>query len=170
VHIYPLLVAGCEAVGEEERNWVVVRWEGMRDRISIGNIDKAWEVVQEVWRRRDRFQNERVGRVAVPSVVGFGPLCGVMEKRRFSDPNDIDEILAWDPATSMLDEYTSQTPKRRAMTDSTTGRPLIERVGRRSRDILQGPRKGDLEFEVSVKGELHWLGVMKGWGWEVLLG
>jgi hypothetical protein len=160
VHIYPLLVAGCEAVGGEERNWVEARWKRMRDRMLIGNVDKAWEVVKEVWRRRDEFQNKR------PAIVKLGSFCRVMEYQQPSAPDDIDEILLRDPETSVVDGNALQVPGWCVMTDSITGRPLIERAGRRSRDILQGPREGDLEFEVSVKGKLHWLGVMKQWGWE----
>jgi len=54
VHIYPLLVAGCEALGDE-RELVRDRWTKMCDRMWIGNVDKAWAVTKEVWQRRDTF-------------------------------------------------------------------------------------------------------------------
>jgi hypothetical protein len=54
VHIYPLVVAGCEAV-DEERILVSDRWRNMTNRMWIGNVDKAWAITKEVWQRRDAF-------------------------------------------------------------------------------------------------------------------
>lgn len=53
IHIFPLLVSSCEANPGEEREWCVQRWSLLIDRIWIGNIDRALEVVKEVWRRKD---------------------------------------------------------------------------------------------------------------------
>ncbi|PBP17080.1 C6 finger domain-containing protein [Diplocarpon rosae] len=53
VQIYPLLAAGCEAYENEDRQWVEERWQSMASRMWIGNIDRCWEVMQEVWARRD---------------------------------------------------------------------------------------------------------------------
>lgn len=54
VHIFPLFIAGCEACTEEERQWVEKRWAAMRERIMVKNVEKCWEITQEVWRRRDK--------------------------------------------------------------------------------------------------------------------
>lgn len=70
IHIYPLLVAGCEAVTLEDREWVKARWEAMSERLWIGNVKKAWEVVAEVWARRDRFAALNPGK-------GFGELATI---------------------------------------------------------------------------------------------
>ena len=56
VHIYPLLAAGCEASRTEDRNWVRERWLAMSQRMQIGNLDRCWEVVKEVWDRRDSYK------------------------------------------------------------------------------------------------------------------
>lgn len=104
VHIYPLLAAGCEAVGEE-RLWVRRRWEMMMQRMCIGNVSKAWEVVLEVWARRDRFAEMQAGMAA-----------------------KAERAAGW-------------------------WYPLED-------------KQGNTELEVSVKGRLHWLGVMKDRGWE----
>lgn len=53
VHIFPLLVASCEAEIGEEREWCETRWKLFSERMWIGNIDRAFEVVKEVWKRRD---------------------------------------------------------------------------------------------------------------------
>ncbi|SGZ49488.1 CIC11C00000000772 [Sungouiella intermedia] len=53
IHIFPLLVSSCEAEPGEEREWCEQRWALLTERIWIGNIDRALEVVKEVWRRKD---------------------------------------------------------------------------------------------------------------------
>lgn len=55
VHIFPLLVASCEAEPGEEREWCKARWKLLVDKMWIGNVDRAFEVVEEVWRRKDKL-------------------------------------------------------------------------------------------------------------------
>lgn len=52
-HIFPLFVASCEARPGEERAWAKERWVELVDKMWIGTIERAWEVVQEVWARKD---------------------------------------------------------------------------------------------------------------------
>lgn len=61
-HIFPLLVAGCEAQGPQ-RHFVKRRWDSLAVRLWIGNVDRAVEVMEEVWRQRDRmgWRGEPVG-------------------------------------------------------------------------------------------------------------
>lgn len=59
VHIFPLLVASCEAEVGEEREWCISRWSILSEKMWIGNIDRALEVVKEVWRRKDEETNRR---------------------------------------------------------------------------------------------------------------
>lgn len=53
IQIFPLLVAGCEMTGEENRSLVKDRWRSMTNRMAIGNLDRCSDVVDEVWARRD---------------------------------------------------------------------------------------------------------------------
>lgn len=53
VHILPLLIASCEAHAGEERDWCATRWKEMSRTLCIGNVDRAFEVVKEVWLRKD---------------------------------------------------------------------------------------------------------------------
>jgi hypothetical protein len=62
VHIYPLLVAGCEARGQGERNWVEDRWKSLAMRMRTSNIDRYLEITQEVWSWRDTFEQESLSR------------------------------------------------------------------------------------------------------------
>ncbi|KAL4883929.1 fungal-specific transcription factor domain-containing protein [Aspergillus karnatakaensis] len=53
IQMFPLLVAGCEAEQEEDRDWVLNRWSAVQSRLMLGSIDRCIEVVREVWARRD---------------------------------------------------------------------------------------------------------------------
>lgn len=59
IQMFPLLVAGCEAEQEEDREWVMSRWISIQSRLMLGGIDRCIEIVQEVWTRRDAFQAEQ---------------------------------------------------------------------------------------------------------------
>ena len=53
IQIFPLLVAGCELITDENRLLVKDRWASMTSRMAIGNLDRCSDVVDEVWARRD---------------------------------------------------------------------------------------------------------------------
>lgn len=69
IHIFPLLVSSCEAEPGEEREWCEARWALMSERLWIGNIDRALEVVKEVWRRKDE-QARKARRDLEDSAIG----------------------------------------------------------------------------------------------------
>ncbi|KAK9473764.1 fungal-specific transcription factor domain-containing protein [Dipodascopsis tothii] len=52
VHLFPLLSAGCEFDGAVEREVVRDRWHALEKRLQLGNVSRAFDVVEEVWRRR----------------------------------------------------------------------------------------------------------------------
>lgn len=51
--LWPLFVSACEATTEEDRDWAMNGFCGTERRQGMTNIMRAWEVVQEVWRRVD---------------------------------------------------------------------------------------------------------------------
>jgi hypothetical protein len=51
--LWPLFVASCEAVTDEDRNLTIATFSGAERRQGMNNIMQAWEIVQEVWRRYD---------------------------------------------------------------------------------------------------------------------
>lgn len=55
IHIFPLLVSSCEAESVEEREWCENRWKLLSNKLWIGNVDRAFEVVKEVWKRKDDY-------------------------------------------------------------------------------------------------------------------
>lgn len=143
VHIYPLLAAGCEAVGKDERDWVNNRWQNMCARMWIGNVDKSWEVVKEVWDRRDRFEwEQRQARIVASQNDGF---------------------YGWRSGAPSEDSATA--PRRRAMTDLDS---QLRRATKRNNTTGHTGEfeKGQAEYEVTVRGKLHWISVMKDRNWE----
>ena len=159
VHIYPLLAAGCESTSNEDRTWVVDRWKAMSSRMLIGNIDRCLEVVREVWARRDAHElgmaQEYQRRVVSRSQPSYtSPVLSL--KRAFS---------AEEPdTTSFMERSSGVGSLKRHATIGDTGFPepvKVHHPKRTSMDPLE-----HFEFEKTVRGRLHWVGVMKDWNWE----
>jgi hypothetical protein len=51
--LWPLFAAACEAIGSEDREMADRAFSTLRKRQGMMNIEQAWEIVQEVWRRAD---------------------------------------------------------------------------------------------------------------------
>ena len=161
VHIYPLLAAGCEASSEEDRMWVKDRWAAMISRMLIGNLDRCWEVIQEVWNRRDADEAERnQARLLQPVTrveAGSGLHRSLNQKRKFRSEQDnlLDDCLE--------DEF--GWAKRRATGERTYSDAELGQVEylprMKSIDLLE-----EITFDKTVRGRLHWIGVMKDWKWE----
>ena len=64
VHMFPLLIAGCEVTEEDDRNWVTERWKVMSTRLISGIVDRCLEMTAEAWRRKD---GETASQTLVPA-------------------------------------------------------------------------------------------------------
>lgn len=53
IHIWPLMAAGCEHTDPIKRFLVCQRFEDIRERLKVANVDKAIELLVEVWARKD---------------------------------------------------------------------------------------------------------------------
>ncbi|KAF3048226.1 hypothetical protein E8E12_011342 [Didymella heteroderae] len=161
IHIYPLVAAGCEMVDNDDRAWVIQRWGLLSSRMKLGIIDKSLTVTKEVWARRDAYAAE----------------CNIFEAMRS------DSMSTAQSRKSNLDAYLDGNvddvcwlgsgPKWEA-TDADAHRPqsisYLFALERRRSDGVQQDNVELLNPEFTVKGRLHWLGVMRDWNWEVLLG
>lgn len=181
VHIYPLLAAGCEAVGRE-RLWVKDRWEGMSSMMGIGNLEKAYEVLRQVWERRDRFAQRWAGRNATAQLSLFPPGYELSSAAAASGSNTAPQFR--NGATGFLDEFRTpggQLPydlnemladsepmfKKRTMSDPLHGvRRCFPHMEAPTFEFVDSCNTEHLPEEFGVRGSLHWLGVMKEWGWE----
>ncbi|CAK4031667.1 related to fungal transcriptional regulatory [Lecanosticta acicola] len=162
VQIYPLMVAGCEASEAEDRQWVRERWQVMAERMRIGVIDKCMQVTEEVWRRKDAYEAKPITHRKLVKTAELNPA-----RRRGSPfpPRRATEVLNSDPGrTGVVFSYVESESE-------PMGNPLKD---------LNGPESARWRKDVSdrvmvdpaysVRGHLHWVGVMWDWGWEVLLG
>ena len=149
VHIYPLMMAGCEVTSDEDRQWVKDRWSALSQRMRIGPIDKCLEVTREVWRRRDNYENSPMRRRNLVSTsLGDG------RPRSYQEHAD------------GVDERFPLPAGRRRMTVNDIGRPDLSVPSHNPRPRQRASINGRMDPAYGVKGKLHWIGVMMDWGWE----
>ena len=169
VQIFPLLVGSCEMVALEDRQWVTQRWEAMLRRLSIVNVASCWDLVREVWRRRDSHIQEQARRFVTRPVgrnVSPGLFIPPNLKRKMPTADGLSEEAFFD---AMVQDNGSRPLKRRLTFDASTG--LLAGHGSGAHMVPLHRRHTDisisnLEPEYTVRGYLHWLGVMADWGWE----
>jgi hypothetical protein len=160
VQIYPLLAAGCEAAESEDRQWVENRWLSMSQRMWIGNIDKCWVVTQEVWRRRDDALALRESLKAPPQPMWLAMMHSEPSKRKFKE-DPLEDMFSY---SDMLNGSGMSGAKRSRRNSTTTSvqSSLSWQSRKRSTDFITDA----LDPEMTVRGKLHWVGVMQDWGWE----
>ncbi|TVY56185.1 Beauvericin cluster-specific repressor BEA4 [Lachnellula cervina] len=159
VQIYPLLAAGCEAWDSEDRQWVEERWGSMVSRMWIGNIDRCFEVMQEVWSRRDNDAAEKAEKENSRR-GGMGMVHSESSKRKFEEELALDDMFSFSDMLNANSTGSSGDRQKRRNTLSGTG------GGKRRMD----PATEEMDPELTVRGRMHWVGVMKDWEWEILLG
>ncbi|PKY02299.1 hypothetical protein P168DRAFT_44536 [Aspergillus campestris IBT 28561] len=143
IQMFPLLAAGCETDQEEDRQWVLNRWTAVQSRLMLGSIDRCIEVVREVWARRDAFEAEKQRRQFCISGRASFSACDGLGKDGLSYGS-----------LSTADDWAS----------------VRSAVGSSSRRNSVASPLENIEFEKTIRGRLHWLTVMREWGWEVFLG
>lgn len=157
VQIYPLMVAGCEATTAEDRQWVRARWASMNARMRIGIIEKSNTVTEEVWRRRDAYE-------AAPSsnrrLVATSELHPTRPRGQPFVRTPAGNLRRGDPGrTGMVFSYIDAESDGNVSDEEATKRARERRNGR-------DPRMGIMDKAYTVRGHLHWVGVMWDWGWE----
>jgi len=156
VQIYPLLAAGCEAWDNEDRQWVEERWQSMASRMWIGNIDRCWEVMQEVWSRRDAAEKAKTEKEKQRRPgAGMGMIHSESSKRKFEEELALEEGFSF---SDMLAGGNGERGKRHRTSISGS----FSLPGKRR----QEPITEEMDPELTVRGRLHWVGVMKDWEWE----
>ena len=119
--------------------------------MGIGNVEKAREVVEGVWERRDTAERQAAGR---PQDL----LLGMHDTDDFSFDDLFDLSMGRGDSSMDVDSPISGN-------EATLGSDL----GLSDATKLLSQQQ-DVENRLTVRGDLHWVGVMKDWGWEVLLG
>ena len=193
VHIYPLLAAGCEASSDDDRTWVKERWISMSRRMQIGNIDKCLEVVEEVWKRRDWSKAEVARPRRNSSMLHRGDFMfqSPLQDARGLDPDESGE--SWGLMSQGLDQYQqddiqmlqdvstkveagNSSPVEACQLPSTfgewPGQASVDPMRRFVKPSMSHPRRDsvdvheELDYERTVRGRQHWVGVMRDWNWE----
>ena len=154
VQIYPLMVAGCEATTTEDRDWVRERWGAMDTRMRIGVIEKSLTVTEEVWRRRDAYEAQPTTRRKLVATADL------QHARHRGVPfvRTVSGVEGADPGrTGMVFSYVEADGDGK--TNGDNGKwPTRPGVG--------GGVIGSVDPAYTVRGHLHWVGVMWDWGWE----
>lgn len=156
VHILPLIVAGNDAVEEEDRDFVRDRWKAMSKRLVTGIVERALEITEEVWRRRDDYWNAR-GFSRASEDAGQGEGISPTNNANYGTGSVTGSpSLGSYPATANL----VRLPNRKVNTFP------ISAAFKKGVDTIT--RSGSIDY--TVRGSLHWMGVMRDWQWQVLLG
>ena len=143
IQIFPLLAAGCEASSQEVRDWVENRWDEMKRRMKIRNLDRCLDVTREVWRRRD-----------VPVET---------------DPPDVVCGVGPQLYSVSLPQTEYYIPGQEAMSfgfpirvfDYPGGTPNFPGQLRPEDQVHQA-----FDKRKTVRGWAHWVRVMRSWNWE----
>lgn len=157
VHVFPFMAIGGEAFDEDDRDWIFQRWDHMYKRMPLATLDKCRKVCQEVWRRRDAFEAQ----------LGVCPSCGAyrLSSSGITPPTDSSTPAAGGSAASPNE---GEQGSRRCRCGSTTKITSPASDFPDSLAFKKGvdniTRAGNLAY--TVRGNLHWFGVLKEWEWE----
>ncbi|KAH7377701.1 fungal-specific transcription factor domain-containing protein [Pyrenochaeta sp. MPI-SDFR-AT-0127] len=162
VHILPLMVAGCDAVEDEDREFVRERWGAMSKRMVTGVTSRCLKITEEVWKRREEYLWAR-GLSVSPN--GLQVNSAASESAALS--NDIANFITFgtSPGAATTSSGGSPAQANPRSLHRANGFP-ISAAFKKGVDTLT--RSGCSEY--TVRGRLHWLGVMKDWNWQVMLG
>lgn len=154
VQIYPLMVAGCEAQTYEDRNFVRARWAGMSARMRIGIIEKSATVTEEVWRRRDAYEAQPIANRKLVATADQRPRRherSSSQPLRLGDPGRTGVVFSYVQAEDNDGNSSEEDSSKRRARERRNGRD---------------PRMRVMDPAYTVRGHLHWVGVMWDWGWE----
>ncbi|EXJ75771.1 uncharacterized protein A1O5_00278 [Cladophialophora psammophila CBS 110553] len=157
VHIFPLVIAGCEAFDADDRDWVRERWDLMSKRMITGIVDRCREITMEVWRRRDEYEARH----------------GIVYRKSLQSPASTAAGLARDRSLVSEEGISSRSViEITTRFDAEARSPSASSESPESAAFKKGidpvTRAGFIDY--TVRGDLHWLTVMKDWNWEVMLG
>nr|POE66183.1 l-arabinose-responsive transcription regulator ara1 [Quercus suber] len=153
VHVFPMMVASCEAKSDEDREWVKLRWEAMRKRMRLGIIEKSALVTEEVWRRRDAYEAQPTTRRRLVATADLRLV------RQRDTPLPHIDMAQGDPGrTGMVFTYVDGD------SESKPSAPINEQRGAWGK--TPNRMLGSMDAAYTVRGHLHWVGVMWDWGWE----
>jgi hypothetical protein len=158
VHIFPLMIAGADAVEEEDREFVRDRWKAMSQRMVTGIIDRCLKITEETWRRKKEYLWARG-----LAFTSTGRQINASSNESTALSKDIASFLNFETSpggnTASSGASAQQSHKRAIRKGNNFP---ISAAFKKGVDGLT--RSGCTEY--TVRGKLHWLGVMKDWDWQ----
>ncbi|KAJ5110060.1 hypothetical protein N7532_002705 [Penicillium argentinense] len=151
IQMFPLLAAGAEVDQEDDRKWVLDRWNTIQSRLMLGGVDRCLDVLREVWSRRDAMKAERLQQ----------QLNSGRRPASFSSEGE--------KGTNAFRESGSPRGFHARATSNGGGELGRQRSGNAATSKRRGSALSSLEnieFERTVRSRLHWVNVMGEWGWE----
>ncbi|KAJ5298295.1 uncharacterized protein N7443_006415 [Penicillium atrosanguineum] len=158
IQMFPLLAAGAEVDCEDDRRWVLDRWNTVQSRLMLGGVDRCLDVLREVWARRDALRAGKQQDLPPPRRPGS-----------FSSEGKGSQGLRSPDTTprALHGHINSADHHDRSMQGRTGSTP--SKSGSQRRGSALSPLE-NIQFERTVRSRLHWVNVMGEWGWEVFLG
>lgn len=177
VQAFPLIAAGCEAIDDDDREWVRQRWELMGQKMITGIVDRCKEITLEVWRRRDEFEEINFVAKTGTTTATQRPESTSLSTTPTPMSNSNTASTRMSTVESDFEAATAEQPPLSSETDhqcQETQPPPTPGHGRGVSDFPDTAafkkgidpitRAGFMNY--TVKGDLHWLGVMKDWNLE----
>lgn len=155
VHILPLMVAGNDAVDPEDRDFVRSRWKSMSARLVTGIVERALEITEEVWKRRDDFLARRAPLLLDDTAAAAQPSDAI------SPTNHAGYGTGSGAGSPSSGGHPANAPQARPSSRKVNAFPMSAAF-KKGVDTIT--RSGCIDY--TVKGSLHWLGVMKEWQWQ----
>ncbi|KIW26220.1 uncharacterized protein PV07_09333 [Cladophialophora immunda] len=152
VHAFPLMVAGVEAIQEENRDWIRRRWKQMSKAFNMVVAERCQKLIEEVWRRRDDFE-ERHG----VRCVGGTQQASSSSNEPVPSQGDLGNPISGTDLKNRTEASLSLRSISPNFPDSLAFKKGIDPV----------TRAGYTEY--TVRGRLHFLEIMKEWQWQVML-
>lgn len=148
-HTFPLLVAGVEAVDQDNKNWIRAKWRYMSETANMAHSARFLEITEEVWQRREDFEQRKGYDSRVQG--GSASTQGDTVNQRLPSLNTTD---------SSGRSHHHLNPSQNLHSTSTNFPDSL--AFKKGIDPLT--RSGLTEY--TVRGSLHFLTVMNDWKWE----
>ncbi|RMZ86134.1 hypothetical protein DV737_g37, partial [Chaetothyriales sp. CBS 132003] len=188
IQIFPLLAAGCEVESDDDRSWVLQRWHSMILRLKIGNVNRCLDVIQEAWSRRDMYEAEKQEQLsrrysAARSTPDVPVTLPRPHPHRAREHNMDGPSAGTTGADTVMgrhanhdDSAGNSAPMKPWLTSDIThptleasAMPSVPPSSRLSGSTIGDPAIDRIEPPYTVRGRLHWLGIMVDHGWEAKL-
>jgi len=154
IQMFPLLAAGAEVDAEDDRRWVLDRWNTVQSRLMLGGVDRCLDVLREVWDRRDGLKAEKQRQdLALPR----------RHSSFSSEGKGSSAMRSPDTTPRALHRHVNSTDHHDRLQERSGTTAL--KSGFQRRGSALSPLQ-NIEFERTVRSRSHWVAVMGEWGWE----